>query len=109
MVAVLLDAITQLQRSGANDAERWIRDELDDVAITFAEACEVLGIEARKLARGLLSWRDLSAEMPRARSRRLPGSRRRVTPVGPLGPRRALSLKALESPAPPRSIPRPRS
>ena len=58
--AVLLDAILQLRRGDAAvavDAEQWIRDEIEDVPISFPQACEVLGFEARNLARGLLAWR----------------------------------------------------
>ena len=58
--AVLLDAILQLRRGDAAvavDAEQWIRDEIEDVPISFSLACEVLGFEAQNLARGLLAWR----------------------------------------------------
>ena len=83
--AVLLDAIVQLRRddSAAVDAEHWIRDETDGAPISFAEACEVLGIEAQNFARGLLSWRaaqsGIALGVP---TRQLPGTQRRVTPLG---------------------------
>ncbi|MEO6029952.1 MAG: hypothetical protein ABIR79_24055 [Candidatus Binatia bacterium] len=77
MFAVLLDAIVQLRRGDtplAIEAERWIRDEVDGVAVSFPDACDVLGFETEQLARGLLSWRAQSDP------RELPSSQRRVTP-----------------------------
>jgi hypothetical protein len=82
--AVLLDAILQLRRGdgGALDAERWIRDETDGAPISFVEACGVLGIEAQNLARGLLSWGAPSGSALGVPARQLPGTQRRVTPLG---------------------------
>jgi hypothetical protein len=68
--AVLLDAILELLRGDAKiavDAERWIRDEVEDVPISFAAACEALGVEAENLARDLLSRRHVA---PLSRMRR---------------------------------------
>lgn len=68
--AVLLDAIVQLQRGEtivAADAERWIRDEVETVPISFPDACEILGFEPHGLARHLLSWRAQSARGVRLR------------------------------------------
>lgn len=79
--AVLLDAIVQLQRGEtiiAADAERWIRDELENVPISFPDACEVLGFEPHGLARGLLAWRAQSVLGVRLRP--IPGSRYVVSP-----------------------------
>ena len=48
MFAVLLDAITQLRRSGgteALEAVHWIRDRKDDGLFSFANVCGVLGFE----------------------------------------------------------------
>ncbi len=82
--AVLLDAIVQLQRGDpivALAAERWIGGEIDDVPITFSDACEVLGLEARNLARGILSWRVQSDVVLGIRTRPLRGVRRNVSAV----------------------------
>jgi hypothetical protein len=46
--AVLMDAIVQLQRSDERsvaEASSWIRDESEDVAVSFSDACEILGLE----------------------------------------------------------------
>jgi len=59
ILAVLMDAVEQLQRGDAQgiaDAERWIRDEIEDPPIRFAHACEVLGLEARSFAESLMLW-----------------------------------------------------
>jgi len=61
ILAVLMDAVRQLQRGDAQsiaDAERWIRDEIEDPPIRFAHACEVLGLEARSFAESLMLWRN---------------------------------------------------
>lgn len=84
--AVLLDAIVQLQRgdaSGAEAAERWIGGEIDDVPISFSDACEALGFDARSLARGLLAWRVQADVVLGIRPRPVPGLRRRVSAIGP--------------------------
>ena len=86
--AVLLDAILQLRRGGeavAADAERWIRDEIADVPISFPLACDVLGIEAENLARGLLSWRSGSGAEGEVPARHLIGPQRRTMPLGRMG------------------------
>ncbi len=103
--AVLLDAILQLRRGGADvavDAERWIRDEIADVPISFALACEVLGIEAQNLARVLLSWRSESGAAPGVPARQLLGSQRRVMPLGRMRRRGVRALKELGKSSVPR-------
>jgi hypothetical protein len=83
--AVLLDAILQLLRGNektAVDAERWIRDEIEDVPISFAAACEALGVEAENLARDLLSRRTESGTSVAVPAHPLIASRRRMTPLG---------------------------
>ena len=88
--AVLMDAIVELKRSdgqGAADAERWIRDESDDVPIRFSDACEYLGLEAPGLARGLLRWSAQAERVPApltpGRFRVIPTGRLRIrTPIG---------------------------
>jgi len=83
--AVLMDAIAELARGegqGAVDAERWIRDETDDVPIRFSDACEFLGLEAPGLARGLLRWSGQSEpvtdRVTRGRYRVVPTARLRI-------------------------------
>ena len=96
--AVLLDAILQLRRGDeavAADAERWIRDEIADVPISFSLACDVLGLEPENLARGLLSWRSGSGAAVEAPARHLLGPQRRVMPLGRMGRRGVRALKEL--------------
>ena len=60
MFAILLDAITHLQRRGspgADEAKRWIRGDVAG-ACSFRSACEAVGIEPGYLARGLLAWHE---------------------------------------------------
>jgi hypothetical protein len=79
--AVLLDAIVQLQRGEAiiaDDAERWIRDEVENVPISFAQVCEILGFERHGFARGLLSYRDQS--VLEAHPRSIPRTRYSTSP-----------------------------
>ena len=81
MFAVLLDAITQLRRSGgteALEAVHWIRDRKDDGFFSFANVCGVLGFEPTFLARGLLVDNSLLAGRVPLRHTRT--SRLRVTP-----------------------------
>lgn len=81
ILAVLLDAIVQLQRGEAivaADAERWIRDEDENVPISFADVCEVLGFEPHGLARSLLEWRTQS--VLGVRLRQIPSTRYTVSP-----------------------------
>ena len=85
--AVLLDAIVQLRQGDtpvAVDAERWIRDEIEDVPVTFSQACEALGIEALTFARGLLSWRAPTGAVLGAPACPLPSLQRHVTSSGRL-------------------------
>ena len=59
MFAILLDAITQLERrgtEGAEEAKRWIRRVADDAPCSFRGTCEAVGIEPIRLGRGLLAW-----------------------------------------------------
>ena len=70
ILAVLMDAVEQLQRGDAqsiSDAERWIRDEIEDPPIRFADACEVLGLEASSFAESLMLWRTYRTWNPRKR------------------------------------------
>ena len=83
--AVLMDAIAELARGegqDAVDAERWIRDETDDVPIRFSDACELLGLEAPGLARVLLTWSGQSEpvtdQLTRGRYRVVPTGRMRI-------------------------------
>ncbi len=58
MFAILLDAITQLQRRTsphADEAKRWIRSDAGGPC-SFRGVCEAVGIEPTYLARGLLAW-----------------------------------------------------
>ncbi len=60
IIAVLWDAIVQLRRAAPGDAmeaELWIRDELENVPISFPQVCDLLGLEPRALADVLLEWR----------------------------------------------------
>jgi hypothetical protein len=59
MLAILLDAVIQLQRRGtvsAAAATSWIRGEegMTDATLTFRSICETLQLDADQLARGLL-------------------------------------------------------
>ena len=70
--AVLMDAVAQLQSGDVDrvlDAECWIRGEFDDVPITFADACDALGLNADGLADGLISRRGQLPFVPRAQRR----------------------------------------
>jgi hypothetical protein len=77
MFAILLDAITHLQRRGspgADEAKQWIRRDVGGPC-SFRSVCEAVGIEPAYLARGLLAW-DKGDEP------RLPGSPvRRLRPT----------------------------
>jgi len=58
MFAILLDAITHLQRRKspvADEAKRWIRSGVGGPC-SFRSVCEAVGIEPTYLARGLLAW-----------------------------------------------------
>jgi len=95
LFAVLMDAIVELRRGegqDAIDAERWIRDETDDVPIRFSDACEFLGLEAPGLARGLLRW-SVQSELVPVPDPFTPG-RYRVTPTGRLRIRAPVNLRA---------------
>jgi hypothetical protein len=84
--AVLMDAIVQLQRSDERSvaaASSWIRDEIEGVAVSFSEACEILGLEPRSFARGLLSW-SAQSEFGRGIRARPVALQQRVTPTGRL-------------------------
>ncbi len=91
LLAVLMDAVGQLRSGdahGALDAERWIRGELADVPISFSDACDALGLEADRLADGLMSCRARSHFVPRVRHRvaqlgRLHAHGRDRTPAAP--------------------------
>lgn len=72
ILAVLMDAITQLQSGDAQDvveAESWIRHETDNAAISFVDACDALGLEAGGLADRLVESRTRRRFVPRARYR----------------------------------------
>ena len=92
--AVLMDAVGQLQSGdaeGALDAERWIRGEIEDVPISFPDACDALGLEADGLADGLMSWRGHFRFVPRAQRRvahfgRLRARGKAPTPAAPMSP-----------------------
>ena len=93
LFAVLMDAIAELARGegqDAVDAERWIRDETDDVPIRFSDACELLGLEAPGLARGLLRWSGQSEPM----TDRVTRGRYRVMPTGRLRIRAPMSSRS---------------
>lgn len=67
ILAVLMDAVEQLRRGDARsvaDAERWIRDEIEDPPIRFAHACEVLGLEVRPLANCLMMCAPTDPDPP---------------------------------------------
>jgi hypothetical protein len=96
--AVLLDAVMQLRRGDtpvAVEAERWIRDEADDVPVSFPQACEALGLEAQNLARGLLAWRAQSGSVPGASPRDFSKMQRRVAPLGRMRRRGVRSMGEL--------------
>jgi hypothetical protein len=85
-LAVLMNAINQLQRGGgdpaAEEAVRWIRGEVDaiDTSFSFHAICEALAIDPEYLARGLLRADDDGApKLPRrqVRTQRLYGAPRR--------------------------------
>ena len=82
ILGVLWDAIVQLQRAEADsiEAERWIRDELENVPIRFPYVCEVLGFERQGLARVLLELRAQSVRGLRVRA--IPGSQYTVSRRG---------------------------
>jgi hypothetical protein len=61
MLAVLVDALIHLERGGQSgvEARRWIEaGACGTSAVTFAHACDVLGLHREYLARGILAWGD---------------------------------------------------
>jgi hypothetical protein len=88
-LAVLLNAITQLQRGGehpaAEEAARWVRGEIDamHVSFSFAAICETLDLDAEHLARAILGTDERegrsATRLPRrqVRTQRLHGVPRR--------------------------------
>jgi hypothetical protein len=87
-LAVLMNAINQLQRGGgdpaADEAVRWIRGEVEaiDTSFSFHAICETLEIDPEYLARGLLAsdaGDDGTPKLPRrqVRTQRLYGAPRR--------------------------------
>lgn len=61
MTAVLFDAIAELRREGsvgAKEVRVWIREE-ETHLFSFQTVCDVLGINATHLARGLLNWQSV--------------------------------------------------
>jgi hypothetical protein len=70
MLAVLVNAIIQLQSTDSAsiiEVEHWIQDrDGGDEPFSFANVCEVLDIESGYLRRGLLAWRDRSADAARS-------------------------------------------
>ncbi len=94
-LAVLLNAITQLQRgradSGAEEAARWVRGELDamHVSFSFRAICETLDLDAAELERALLDAgpAPLGRRLPRrqVRTHRLHGVPRRYRPRAAAG------------------------
>jgi len=87
ILAVLWDAIVQLRGSEADaiEAERWIRNEVEDVPLSFPAVCEALGFEPRGLGLVLLDWR-MHAVLG-VRLRPIPSSRYTVSPRRDGGPR----------------------
>jgi hypothetical protein len=92
MLAVLLDAIVQLRRSGSTgaiEASRWIHGEgADDSAFSFRAVCDALGLDPGYLSRGVFSWAREPSQVvsmhatplrrPQARALRMTARRRRV-------------------------------
>jgi hypothetical protein len=110
LFAVLVNAIIQLRSRNAHDvieAETWIRaDEISDSPFSFDSICEVLGIEPRYLARGLLTW-SLAHGVRRPPLRQIRASRARIAPT-PRRPRPATGRRRLRRTAdggPARSAP----
>jgi len=92
MCAVLVDALIHLDRGGQAgvEARRWIEAGAGGTsAVTFAHACDVLGLHREYLVRGILAWAgDPSAQ---TEARRSPRRGERITPprriVAPRVPR----------------------
>src|SRR6185295_19338918 len=103
-LAVLLNAILQLRSRDTRDvveAEDWILDDdTSDSPFSFANICEMIGIEANYLARGLLEWRDRPKDAPGAPRRHVRTSRAAIKP-----PRERRTGPAIRSQASPRDQP----
>lgn len=94
MLALLLDAVIQLQRRGttsATAAASWVRgdDGMHDAPVSFANVCATLDIDVEHLRRGLLRGideRHVMARTPRRRRSRaaLPPRRARRQSASPL-------------------------
>lgn len=90
MLALLLDAVVQLQRRGTTSAAAaasWIRGDegMTGAAVSFVAVCESLGVDAAYLARGLLRTGEdraaTSLPRPRPRPALAAAPRRRVHPA----------------------------
>jgi hypothetical protein len=88
LLAVLLNAITHLQRGmthpAGDEAARWVRGELDAMHATFSfrAICETLDLDADDLARALLGANASVRRLPRrqVRTQRVQGMPRRYRP-----------------------------
>jgi len=94
VVAILQDAIECFQkhlrardpkaRQLFADAEAWINSDDRQWAFSFANVCDLLGLNAEYLRRGLCRWKE----------RELASQRGRVCAVTPSGPRSRGSQRA---------------
>jgi len=103
MLAILLDAITHLERRGtvgAEEAKRWIC-RVADGPCSFRGTCEAVGIEPTHLGRCLLAWYagDKSHLLSPARLLRTSGRPRRVT-AGPVNSK-VRTISKMRPPPPP--------
>jgi hypothetical protein len=86
LFAVLLNAITHLQSPDVHDAaeaEHWIRsNDTSESPFSFHSICEVLGIDAHYLGRGLLTWCSRATSVaPRAPLRHIRVAHARIAPT----------------------------
>ena len=80
MSAVLEAAVACFQKHyGARDkkgkqlfheVQKWLMDEKDDGVFSFKSICELLGINAEYLRRGLVQWREKQTSRHRPRGRK---------------------------------------
>jgi hypothetical protein len=52
------------------DAEHWIMEETDDWLFSFANVCDLLGLNPGRLRQGLREWKEKALQKEKARSRR---------------------------------------
>ena len=85
VLAVLLNAILQLRSRDPRDvaeAEDWILDsEISDSPFSFANICDMIGIEANHFVRGLLEWRDGPTDTAAPPRRHVRTSRAPIRPL----------------------------